>query len=377
MHNDKNYYEIVLTGASSAGKTTALSFLAQKLADRGFHVLRCPEVASLLLDAGTREIPMRQKEEPEMFYHLEKSMLLMQMEMRSHFRRLAQAYAPQPTVILYDRGEMDVLAYAGRDLFHRILGEEELSLPQLRDHYDAVVHLVSVAVDFPELYSSENNPARWETVEQARSSNSLIMQAWTGTPHLWVIDNQDRMEGKLEKTLQAVLHTVGFPAPVEHEYKFLLENEPPLSELESLGAARIEIQQTYLLANQEGEFRVRQRSQDGGHTFYYTRKQDLPGGGRAEYEAQITLAEYERLLGEADPEKPTLQKTRWCFVWEHTYYELDHFVGPDGDLWLLEVETMDSSNTPRIPDWLGPVKDVTHNHNYRSASIAQQFPSPK
>lgn len=365
----KNYHEIVLTGASSAGKTTALAFISQKLADRGIHVLRCPEVASILLGAGTGEIPLRQAEEPEKFRQLEKSMLLLQRKMREQFQMIAESYAPQPVVILYDRGEMDVLAYAGREVFEEIIQAENLGITSLRDHYDAVIHLVSVAVDFPEMYSSDNNPARWETPEQAQESNQSILRAWTGAPHLWVIDNQDQLQGKLEKALQAVLHTIGLPVPVEHEYKFLLQDGPSLDLLNRQGAQKIEIIQTYLLdPEDQGERRVRKRSQDGDHTFYYTRKEDLPGGGRAEYEAQISAPEYQRLLLEKDPLRPSLHKTRWCFVWRSTYYELDYF--PAQDIWLLEVEVMDPLAEPSVPDWLGPARNVTQDPRYRSSRIA-------
>jgi len=370
--SSSNYHEIVLTGASASGKTTALSFLSQKLADRGIKVLQCPETATILLQSGLWDVPTKQDENPELYYELEKRILQLQLQMRDHYRGLARAFAPEKVVILYDRGEMDVQAYAGQEVFQKIIKEQGLSLPALRDHYDAVIHLVSVAVDYPQFYNNHNNPARWETIEQARATNQLILHAWTGTPHLWVADNQHQLEGKLERVLEAVLHTIGLPHPVEHERKFLLDQAPNLDH--APGVARIEIKQTYLLHGDTGiESRVRQRSQDGQHTFYHTRKEDLPGGGRAEYEAQINSSEYARLLSEADPDRQPLLKTRWCFVWNHTYYELDQIPMPDGDLWLLEVELLEAAHIPQIPEWLGAVREVTDDPAFRSGELARKI----
>lgn len=48
----KSATEIVLTGGPCAGKTTALSYISEKLMDKGFRVFIVPEVATMLINGG-------------------------------------------------------------------------------------------------------------------------------------------------------------------------------------------------------------------------------------------------------------------------------------------------------------------------------------
>ena len=362
-------YEIVLTGASASGKTTALAYLTQKLSDRGIKVLSCPETATILLSAGLGDVPATREADPERFLQLQKSILLLQVQLREHMRAQAAAI-DGPVVILYDRGEMDVLAYAGEELFCQLLDEQGWTTTQMRDHYDAIIHLVSVAVDYPEFYNNHNNPARWEDPEQARITNDLILSAWTGAPHLWVVDNQHLLEGKLERTLDVVLHVLGLPQPVEHEYKFLLHDAPTEHGLITRGAKPIEIEQHYL-QGAHGEFRLRARSQDGVAIYFHTVKEELADGARVEYESRISRDEYFRMLEETGGERRVLNKRRWCFAEQGHYYELDHIAGEEGDIWLLEVETLPGDRKPLVPAWLGIYEDVTTNPDYSSSRLAK------
>lgn len=366
MMPQNSLHEIVLTGASASGKTTALAYLMQKLEDRGIKVLCCPEVATLMLGSGLGDVPLLRDSHPERFRALQQGMLGLQMQLREHMLHQAR-HIDGPVVVLYDRAEMDIQAYVGKEMFEDILSEHSLSEAGLRDHYHAVIHLVSVAVDYPEWYNNDNNPSRWDDVEHARQTDGLLLQAWTGTPHLWVVDNHERLEGKLERTLDIVLHTLGLPQPVEHEHKFLLSEAPALELLEQHGAKPIDIEQ-YYLQGPGGPFRLRARSQAGMSTFFHTVKEDLPDGGRAEYEARISQEEYHRLLEDTGGQRSTLSKRRWCFAWQGHYYELDQI----DNIWLLEVETLPGDQKPLVPDWLGEAKDVTDDPAYLSSSLAKK-----
>ena len=365
-HMKRGYHEIVLTGASASGKTTALAYLTQKLGDRGITVLACPETATVMLAAGLGDVPAARQQEPERFLQLQKSILMLQHQLRSHMR--AQAEAVQgPTVILYDRAEMDVLAYVGQEMFAELLQDQGLNVTELRDQYHAVIHLVSVAVDYPEFYNNHNNPARWDDAENARHTNGLLLRAWTGAPHLWVVDNQERLEGKLERTLDIVLHTLGLPQPIEHEHKFLLHDAPNTEELIQRGAQAIDITQ-YYIQGESGEFRLRERSQGGVATFYHTVKEALGDGSCMEHESRISRQEYYRSLDEYGGSCRVLSKKRWCFAESGHYYELDQI----NNTWLLEVETLPDDSKPVVPQWLGRVEDVTGDTRYSSSELSKK-----
>jgi predicted ATPase len=45
-------HDIVMTGGPCGGKTSTLAYLRDELANRGFHVLVCPEVATTVISGG-------------------------------------------------------------------------------------------------------------------------------------------------------------------------------------------------------------------------------------------------------------------------------------------------------------------------------------
>jgi len=60
----------------------------------------------------------------------------------------------------------------------------------LRDvRYDAIIHLVTAANGASDFYTSENNVARYETVEMAVDVDNNLQRSWTGHPHHIVIAN--------------------------------------------------------------------------------------------------------------------------------------------------------------------------------------------
>jgi len=86
----------------------------------------------------------------------------------------------RPTVIIYDRGMMDTMGYIGPVGWKRILEKTGWTNIGLRDNrYDAIVHLVSAAVDAPDFYNY-GNVARYETVEQAAERDELMRAAYIG-----------------------------------------------------------------------------------------------------------------------------------------------------------------------------------------------------
>eukprot|EP00662_Eupelagonemidae_sp_cell21_P057371 gene57371-biopygen46970 len=60
----------------------------------------------------------------------------------------------------------------------------------LRDkRYDLILHLVTAADGAEEFYSLDNNEARRETPEEARSQDRRLREVWLGHPRHVVINN--------------------------------------------------------------------------------------------------------------------------------------------------------------------------------------------
>lgn len=79
-----------------------------------------------------------------------------------------------PSVILMDRGLMDTVGYSGLDLWAKILKHTGWNNIDLRDkRYDAVIHMVTAA-DGAENFYNLDNTARYETVDQAITTDKAL-----------------------------------------------------------------------------------------------------------------------------------------------------------------------------------------------------------
>lgn len=361
--------EVVLTGGPCAGKSTALSVLSQKLSDYGYKVLVCPETTSLVINAGVDVLGLCG--ETSSLIELQRHIVRTQRALRQRFREFA-AISGAPTIILFDRGEMDNVAYIDQVLFEEMLNEEGLSVVELRDTYDLVVHMVTAANGAEEAYTLSNNAARSETPAQARELDRRTLAAWVGHPRLRIIDNSTDFDSKVNRVLREVTALLGQSGPLEIERKFLLRDPGNIEEfVRCYGASAVEIEQTYLTSARPGvELRVRRRSQAGASSYYRAEKTTVEPGRRLTRERIITANEYDRLCEHRDLERQVITKTRYCFVYEGHYFELDHIRTPR-ELWVLEVELSDESATITLPDALEIVREVTGEHAFNNAEIAR------
>ena len=293
----------------------------------------------------------------------------LQMEKERIFEQAARTMREEKILIVCDRGAMDNKAYMDELEFSRILSEFGTTEVQLRDSYDAVFHLVTAAKGAEKFYTTENNKARTETVEQAAALDDKLIAAWTGHPHLRVIDNSTNFEDKLKRLVAEIRSFLGEPEPLEIERKFLIEY-PDIKWLEGLANCRkVDIIQTYLTAREGDELRVRQRGENGSYIYYKTLKRSLSGAKRIEIEERLNQEEYLRLLMEADPGKRPIRKTRYCLTWENQYFEIDIYPFWD-DKAIMEIELAEETVDIHFPPQIKVIKEVTDDDSYKNASLA-------
>jgi CYTH domain-containing protein len=357
-------YRIVLTGGPCGGKSTSLSLIAERMQGLGFQVYRVPETATLLLGGGVgvRDVS------PGQLVGVQEGILRVMMALEDAFCAVARS-ANRPAIILCDRGTMDVSAYLPRDAWAALLDEQGWTVVGLRDkRYEAVIHLVTAADGAESFYTTENNAVRSETPAQARALDQRVRDAWVGHPHLRVVDNSTDFARKVQRVVAAVCQVAGAPEPLEIERRFLLRGgagaEVPVHFEE------FDIEQTYLLAQDGWEARVRRRGQHGSSTYTHTAKRVVGTGQRVKMERQITGREYIAFLAQADPARRTLKKRRRVFLWANQYFEWDIFIDPRPGLELLEVEVEAIDGPVQLPPFLEIERDVTDDPQYANHRIA-------
>ena len=240
---------------------------------------------------------------------------------------------------------------------------------ELRDSYDAVFHLVTAAKGAEEHYTKANNAARYETIEEACALDDRLIAAWTGHRHLRIIDNSTDFEEKLKKLINEIILFLGEPDPVELERKYLIEY-PDLKELEANPLCRkVEIEQTYLLAPEGEEYRVRRRGENGHYTYFETVKSVENGVKRIQIERRLDKADYLDLMKEADPARHTIKKTRYFLAYEKQYFEIDIYPFWDHQA-IVEIELSDENQEVIFPPQLKVIREVTDEAEYRNSYLA-------
>lgn len=356
--------KIVITGGPCAGKSTAMSWVQNAFSQMGYRVLFVPETATELISGGVAPWSCGTNGE------YQKCQLRLQLDKENIFEQAAMTMDVPKVLIVCDRGTLDNKAYMDQLEFAVALDYLGSNEVELRDNYDAVFHLVTAAKGAEEFYTTANNAARTETPEEAAALDDKLIEAWTGHPHLRVIDNSSNFENKMKRLIAEIASFLGEPEPFEIERKFLIEY-PDLKWLESLpNCKRIEIIQTYLKAGEDEEIRVRQRGVDGHYIYFQTIKRRVSGIKRVEIERRLSEREYISLLMSADTTRRQIRKDRYCLTYKNQYFEIDIY-----PFWkdkaIAEIELSDENATIEFPKKIKVIKEVTEDESYKNASLAR------
>lgn len=357
--------KIVITGGPCAGKSTAMSRIQGAFSQMGYTVLFVSEVATDLITGGVAPWTCGTNGE------YQKCQLRLQLEKEKVFEQAAKTMDTAKVLIVCDRGALDNKAYMDSLEFARVVSNLGTNEIELRDNYDAVFHLVSAAKGAKEFYTTANNAARTESVEEAAALDDKLISAWTGHPHLRVIDNSSDFEGKMKRLIAEISSFLGEPEPLEIERKFLIEY-PDIKWLESNpNCQRVEIIQTYLRSeNEEEEVRIRQRGFAGHYVYFQTTKRKLSPLKRVEIERRLSENEYIRLLMNADTTRRQIRKDRYCLTYENQYFEIDVYPFWN-DKAIAEIELSDEAAPITFPKQIKVIKEVTDDESYKNASLAK------
>ncbi len=374
----KKIKRIVLTGGTCAGKTSALVRVIEYFSNLGYKVFTIPEVPTMFTQAGMNYLT----DNKAFFYEGEKATLEIQLALEDRFMRMASTQTG-PCVVVCDRGTMDISAYMHPDMWEKITGDLGTNSQELRNRYDAVLHLVSAADGAEQFYTTSNNAQRLEQADEAglkiaRMLDKKVIKAWTGHPHLRVINNNVDFEQKLNRVLKEISNVLELPQPIEVERKYIVElvGELPDECIES------DITQTYLVGEPGCEIRLRRRTWDGKSVNIHTTKKTLSPTEELLTERQVSNNLYETLLQQADPYRRTIHKQRKSFIWQGQFFELDTYLDPylqspqkgggseSKPLTILETKEMACHEDIKFPPFLRVVEDITGNTRYYNYNLA-------
>ncbi len=356
---------IVLTGGPCAGKTTALVRIIEHFSNLGFKVFTVPEVPTLYSQGGWSYLTTNK----DLYYEGELSILQTQLALEDSFMRMAET-CTEPTIVVCDRGTMDISAYISPEMWEDITRKCGTSTGELRERYDAVLHLVSAADGAEEFYTVATNAIRYEKADEAglqlaRDLDKKVNRAWTGHPRLKVINNHGDFETKLQCVLKEIAQVLGLPQPVAEERKYIVEVTGPLPD-----CVESEITQTYLVADPDCEVRLRRRLWGTETVNALTTKKYVSPGEILETQRQVSNALYESLLQQADPYRATIRKSRQSFIWRGQHFEIDTYHEPIDSLVVLECKGTAEHEDVIFPPFIKMKEDITGRRDYYNYNIA-------
>ena len=358
--------KIVLTGGPCAGKTTALVKITEYFSGFGYKVFNVPEVPTIYSTAGWNYLTPNR----DLYYQGERAILETQLAFEDQFMRLAEV-CMKPVLIVCDRGTMDISAYIKPEEWEEITAMAGTSPNELLERYDAVLHLVSAADGAEQYYTTATNATRYEQANEeglriARELDKKVIKAWTGHPHLRVINNHDDFENKLNRVLNEISKVVGLPQPPHNERVYRVEIIGEIPE-----CSDSEITQTYLVAEPGCEVRLRRRQWSGGKVVNVHRSSKRISDGEViETERQVDNNLYEQMLQQADPYRATIKKRRQSFIWKGQFFQLDTFHAPVNDLVMMESKGITEQETVNFPPFVKVLEDVTGKSDYMNYNIA-------
>ena len=214
---------ICLTGGPCAGKTSVMQHLIDNATREGFDVLTAPEVATLYFNSSYQFPDINSPRFVEEKYTFQLSILKLQLTLERAYTDLA-ASTGRPTIVIFDRGMRDCLAFMAPGEWPRALetlNQEMANGPAGRitdeytlQRYDGVVHLVTAADGASEFYKfgvveddSGGRVYRRETPHEAVEQDQRINAAWKEHPRHVIVTNEqpNGFEGKLQEATDAVL----------------------------------------------------------------------------------------------------------------------------------------------------------------------------
>ncbi|MCP4751458.1 MAG: ATP-binding protein [Proteobacteria bacterium] len=178
----------VVTGGPCSGKTEVISYLKSRYRER---LLFVPEFASIVAETGLT------RNDPNEVARFQKTIYTMQKSYEATITPVAEQLGKN---IVCDRGSIDGASYLGIENFNRIM---DTTLERELSSYHIVIHLPTIARDYPELFS--NTSIRIETVEQAVFFDDELDKVWGNHGNYFKLKNYRESISQKIKDVIAIL----------------------------------------------------------------------------------------------------------------------------------------------------------------------------
>lgn len=343
--------KIVVTGGPCGGKTSSKSAILEAVLKAGYIPIFIGETATEVKLSGLDPVA-------GMLSVLDFQRFLSKLQIAKEDTYLEELEkSDKKFVVFFDRGLIDNKAYVDEYTWKKLLNQLNLTDVEIFRRYDLVLHLVSAADGAESYYTTENNVARGETLEEAKTQEKKNKEAYNGFPYIYYFENETSFEEKINRVVGTVMSSICMGKPILGSQRKFIVPKVDIKNLEKLKAQSAVIEQCYLNNDKNSlERRIRKITYCGNTVYYYTKKnrdkfiiQEIP----------ISKKEYNLLCEEKNSDK--ILKTRWYFNHNNLYFQYDEF-GFEGDFekyGILEVQTTDLQGEIILPEYFNICYEIT------------------
>lgn len=180
--------KILITGGACAGKTTVLNVIKDYL-EKEYNVNIIEEVPTKLINNGITSEKIGKMEFQELI-------IKTQIENEKNCELAG--------IVIFDGSPIDSMKFINREEFDVLVKKYNTSFKEIIDGYDGIIFLETVAKEFPELYSNENNKARLTNINAAISRNDKLFNIYSNNTKVYLIKPDKDIEVKKKKIIEAV-----------------------------------------------------------------------------------------------------------------------------------------------------------------------------
>ena len=112
-----------------------------------------------------------------------------------------------------------------KEEFERLVTENDMEELEILDQYDLVIDLLSTATCLPQKYSLENNKARFEEAEWAKSIDYLTSTAWVGHRNLKLFRSDIPLQEEIDQVINHIKDYITYGIK-DNQEKYLIETDP-------------------------------------------------------------------------------------------------------------------------------------------------------
>lgn len=189
--DSKNVTRIALTGGPASGKSSVIKRLKNRATAQDVNLFFLSETATTFF-----------RERPKRISELDNNILLRQFyifrtQLFAEDMLLANADPGKPTVLITDRGALDLYAFLNEDEI-AVFGKE---LDSLWSRYNHVIHLRGTYNNF----IRDEETTRIESTENSlRDATEKSLEVWSKCPSFYLVEQQETIEDKVNRVIDEI-----------------------------------------------------------------------------------------------------------------------------------------------------------------------------